>query len=493
MDKEKLRERLFLLVLVILFLPLLNGFLVFTKEPSLAGVYPKAASVALTQENWHNRAFQKNAELYFNLNFGYRNTLMRLRYQWMYSAYGTSRLYAFLKGKNDYLFQSTYTAEDLGESYVGDEIIDTMFQKMIFINREMKKMNKAFVVMIAPSKTHYHPEHLPEQYIPTPDVKTNYKAYTNGLKKHNIAHLNLNDLFIAMKDTTTYPLFPKTGIHWSTYGAAILADTIVNYWEGIFNRDMAEVYWDSITVTRELRDDDWDIEWTMNLMYYLPNIPMAYPHVKINDKNKFKPKILTIGDSFFWRYYHWKMMHKIYDNSQFWYYNREVYPGRKPVGQFDLMNMFPSLDGICIFINPSQMNRFSWGLVDDLYNYLDSGTPEEIEAMKQKMLNNPDWLAQQKEKAAKRGIPLDSLLEKDAIYMLRIEKAKQQYIRKHPNGVNREMRKEIRAMKTHILNTPDWLEAIKERAKDRNIPLDSMVYIEAKFMVVQQQKKKVGN
>jgi hypothetical protein len=43
--------------------------------------------------------------------------------------------------------------------------------------------------------------------------------------------------------------------------------------------------------------------------------------------------------------------------------------------------------------------------------------------------------------------------------------------------------KDIEYYKNQILNSAEWLEHVKEKAKKRGISLDSMIYLDAKYMM----------
>jgi hypothetical protein len=107
----------------------------------------------------------------------------------------------------------------------------------------------------------------------------------------------------------------------------------------------------------------------------------AYPYYQFgNDKSKYKPRVLTIGDSFYWNIFNAEIPKHIFANEAFWYYNHKVYPDfySKPVftSDLDLKKEVESMDVIMVMVTERFLNIFDWKLIDQLY-YL--YTPDYIE------------------------------------------------------------------------------------------------------------------
>ncbi|MCH2022556.1 MAG: hypothetical protein MK207_08775 [Saprospiraceae bacterium] len=418
MQQKKLIKILSYSILFFLFIPLIQSNFKLFKEKKLNGYFKPVDPINFSISFWMDGVYQKKKEAYLKSNFGFRQSLLPLWYQWLFDMYSMSRLNACFIGKDNYLFQTFYSNADRGLDFIGDSLIQSTIKKTKIVNQKLASEGIHLFILISPSKTLFYPEYIPESYLPEPNVPTNYKGFLKGFKKDSIPFIDMNSWFLALKDTIKFPLYPKTGIHYSSYGAAIVADSMLRYLGNTMDKDIPDLFWNEVEWSNVLRDEDKDMEWAMNLIWQIPNKAMAYPKIQINETGKYKPNILTVGDSYFWRFYRWGGLSKVYNNSEFLYYNREVYPGKKTRKTYELSKELKALDAICIYINPSGLDGLFWGFIDDLYNYYQSISKEAIDAVKQTIISNPTWFKRIQEKAILRSISVDSMLYIDAKYYL---------------------------------------------------------------------------
>ena len=90
--------------------------------------------------------------------------------------------------------------------------------------------------------------------------------------------------------------------------------------------------------------------------------------------------------------------------------------------------------------------------------------------------NNKTWFEKIKKQAVFNKLSIDSMLVVSANYVIRENRKKSQ------NKVNRVVEQ--------IKNNTSWLESVKKQAKERNLPLDSMLIRNASYYIKQQQKNK---
>ena len=88
-----------------------------------------------------------------------------------------------------------------------------------------------------------------------------------------------------------------------------------------------------------------------------------------------------------------------------------------------------------------------------------------------KILNTPEWLADLTKKAKASDVPLDSLIKKNAVYMVETEIV---------NKMGRE--EKVKEYTAKILNTPEWLEGLTKKAKASGVSLDSLIKQNAIYM-----------
>jgi len=98
----------------------------------------------------------------------------------------------------------------------------------------------------------------------------------------------------------------------------------------------------------------------------------------------------------------------------------------------------------------------------------------EFEQMELEYFVNPKedekWFALVKEKSIKQGIPIDSMIYLDAKWTV--------------DNFNGDYYEELINEKIKTIKEDDkWLKSIKEKAIKKSIPLDSMLYLDAKWMI----------
>ncbi|MBN1598161.1 MAG: hypothetical protein JW894_07690 [Bacteroidales bacterium] len=107
----------------------------------------------------------------------------------------------------------------------------------------------------------------------------------------------------------------------------------------------------------------------------------------------------------------------------------------------------------------------------------ESAMVKNIRYYKKAILNTPEWYENIKEKATDRGISVDSMMVIDALFLIESEKAK-----------TRKVIKDVDYFKKAIYSSPEWLEKIKKKAKRKGISTDSMVVLDAIFLVEEEKK-----
>ena len=65
----------------------------------------------------------------------------------------------------------------------------------------------------------------------------------------------------------------------------------------------------------------------MNLIWKIRHPVYAYPAYHFTrDTSKHKPNGLVIGDSFYWTWYYPGIIRNMFNNVEFWYYGKDIYP-----------------------------------------------------------------------------------------------------------------------------------------------------------------------
>jgi hypothetical protein len=413
-----------------LLLPALQRNLPFKEVAQLNGAITKVDKPSFTWKTWFDGSFALAYDTYFNQDFGFRNYFVRLNNQLAFSIFGVPKAKNVIVGKQNYLFEENYIKAYYGTDYIGDSAITSNVKHLKFLADTLKSKNVDLIMVFAAGKGSFYPQFFPDKYKQTKGP-TNYEAYLKHTKEAGLHVIDFNSYFLKAKDTSQYLLYPKTGIHWSSYGMVLVADSLIKYIEQLRNIDLPDIVIDSIEVTTDLRDSDKDIEGGMNLFFGIKNFPMAYPAFRYNEQGKTKPKVMVVADSYYWGMFGKGLSDRVFNQGQFWFYNYEVYPDNyvKPttVNQIDVAKIVQSQDVVILMATEATLNKFPWGFTENAIKAIknpfanDPNFLKKILELEAGMRNSPKWLEAQIEKAKKRKIPLDSMLRLDAIYLYQLK------------------------------------------------------------------------
>ncbi len=426
--KKYWKRGLFFTLLLVLFVPMsVKMFNLFDEEP-LRGVSIPTEKPFLNDSTWFNGSYQKNQEKYINENLGLRSTLIRVNNQLNFSLYKKTSAEKVVIGKDNYLFEVNYILATTGQDYIGDDKINNLLNEAKQCQNILDSMSINMLFVFAPGKATYFEEHIPDRYMANKGSKTNYQEILHSCKKAGINYIDFNSWFLNMKDTTPHPLFPKAGIHWTYYGMYLCADSLISKVETDLNQDIPEISLAKLEVSSEQRHTEYDLGNLLNLYYPIETYDLAYPSISYHIENKYKPKVLVIGDSFYWNMYYSGIPSNVFNSLEYWYYNSKCYNDgtATPYNEtknFNYIDEISKFEYIIILQTDGGLNNFGFGFFDKIINNIDSNFQSKIDEYINQIKNSPEWLKQVEEKAAERGITLEEMLFIDANYMY--EKSKE--------------------------------------------------------------------
>lgn len=474
-------------ILLALFLPLLQSAFKLKKNiKPLKGAFQEVTEEEITSASWFNGNFQKAEEDYLNRNFGFRNYYVRLNNQMDYSLFNKANVEKVVVGKGGFLYEDNYITSYYGENFVGKEILETKFKKLKDLQDLLFTQNITLLPVFAPGKATFYPEFIPEEW--QQQKKLNNYEYTVELcKKLEIDYIDFNAWFLKIKNITPYDLYPKTGIHWSNYGALISFDTLTRHLEYLSKFNLKNLSISNITFSNDLMAPDDDIGVAMNLFKNVQPLPMPYAKYEWTDDSTFtKPNALFIGDSYFWNLYYEGLINNVFHEAKFWYYNQTVYPEtetQREVNKLNLIDEIKKQKIIAIMVTDCNVHDFGWNFIEQAYEALKSEMRNVIrkkvylQNIKEEIFKTPEWLNDVKRKAAEKNISIEEMAKLDAMYVYETD-----YCRPEVFELTEENKK-------RILNTPEWIEQIKVKAKEKNISFEEMLELDAKYIFVTEQRK----
>jgi hypothetical protein len=405
----------------------------FIKRGKLKGDFKQAEEPRFTIKNWFSGDYQKKAEDYLNSSFGFRNFYVRLNNQIAFNLFNVAKANGVIIGKNNYLFEENYLKAYNGTDFIGKDKIIHRFDRLKFLSDTLRKLNKSLILVFAAGKGSYYPEYFPDRYH-IRKGPTNYDYHIRFAKALELNYIDFNRYFIDLKYKSKYPLFARYGIHWSMYGMCIAGYSMIRYIEQLRNIKMPRFYWDTINIKKDC-DIDYDIAEGMNLLFRFKRSDMAYPRAKVEkDTSKTRPSVLVIGDSYYFGLFN-AGISNAFSNKQFWFYNTNVYPeSSTKLTKVDIAlekEGIEKADVIIILATEANLARFGWGFIEDACKLF-------------------------------RGYKVP-------------EKS--------------EYQKKIQKLRDQIQGNAEWMIQIEQKAKDRSISVDSMITLDAIWVIDQEKNK----
>lgn len=381
----------------VLCVPLLQQELQFFSIKELNGAFVKPKEPELLIDSVASASYQKSAEDYLNTFFGFRESFVRMKNTIEYLLWKEIPVTDNIEGKDGFIFSKGSIRRTIGLDYNGAEKNRKTIERILFLNEGLKKHGSKLLVVFAPSKECVLTNNIPAFYSKQFKANTDYLDLTEGFKKQNIPLIDFCDYFRKINDTSRFPLFTKTGFHWSAYGASVAHDSLLKLIASMNDQPIPSCYMEGVEYSDTARWSDNDLEAPMNLLYKLDERKYVYPILKMDPAttNRRRPKVVAIGDSFFWQLKDQKMMMNIFtDNSAFWYYFAKTsfpigdVPG-VPLESIDVMQELESADVVLLIGSMGTLGNFPFGVTDYYYDRISS--PEMTQSIADCINRNTDW------------------------------------------------------------------------------------------------------
>lgn len=420
------KKLLFLVIVISLSASAIQKKTGFIRVKPLNGVFD-----VKSKPEWSKKAFlagfyQEQLRMSLEDSVGFKPDLVRLYNQIEYSLFSIPHAAKIVVGKDGYLFAETYIKAYTGADFVGKYFIDQKIKDLKWLQEYLRnEKGILLIVVLAPGKGFYYPEYIPGKWLKNKREMTNYSCYSTGCRENGINCIDFNRWLLNMKDTARYPLYPKTGIHWSSYAAYQCADSLQKYIAVKLNRPVPRMITDSVRVRADAWYDDADQGQTLNLFREIPHPAYAYPFFHFQwDSAHAKPSCLFVGDSFYWYWFNSKIIENTFSNKAFWYYNNEVYPEQKTkptnTGELDYVQEILKNNVIVLIQTNGGYGHLGYGWLDLAFDYLYPGETRS-KVIERQMKADASWMKSLENKAKERNIKTEQMMRLDATYMMNQE------------------------------------------------------------------------
>lgn len=428
MDKHghTIKKFLFAIILIVLMLPFVQQHVRFYESEPLNGFKNPAEKEYFALDLWWSGKYQEAYEGWHNENIGFRPELVRVYNQVAYSFYGEAKANGCVIGKDDYLYELNYINAYTGQDFIGYEKLKAKAVKLKELQDSLAAINKTLIVCFAPGKASFYPEYIPDVYKKVND-STNNKIFGQLLTQYGVNLIDYNQWFVNMKGKAPYLLYPKTGVHWSRYGSTLAIDSLIKFVEKKRNIDMANIKWDEVIVSDSFRAPDDDIADAMNLYWPPCGLPMGYPQVYFDDvAGKTQPRMMAIGDSFFFSLLDVGIAPKSFSDITFSYYNAQLYySDNSPMVVADIelsMEEADKADVIMLLATECTIWDIGWNFIEEAHDHfvahkLVRSVAKIIAKYEAIIRADEKWVSDIKKKADAQGKTLDEMIYLDAKYM----------------------------------------------------------------------------
>jgi len=412
---------LYSFLMIIISVPLfISIFGIKNIDEPLHGVTNKVELSDFTITSFYNRTYQLNLSKFLNQEIAFGSSLIRFYNQIEFSLFDNIINSNVVVGKNDFLYETWHIDTYNGGDFVGKGVINNKIEMIAAIDSVLQLSNTKLIVVLAAGKPSIYPENIPDYLKKDSIYLTNYNYYAEQLKKSSISYIDFNDWFKDIKPDFKRNLFPEMGAHWSIDASILVLDSLIDYLNYYSYGTLNKLIIDTIIHKNQPYSPDYDIGKISNLLFS-PSIDYYYPKYSVENTYNTDKKLIVIGDSFFWTINQQKL-DKVFNEIQYWFYFKDVYQRdqeQKSINEIDYIKEIKNADFVLLFSSPSPLAKFGWGFIDKAYF---------------------------------------SLVNKNKI----------------PNHI-------MKIMKS-IRENPKLLSITKKKAEKRKISVDSMLYIDARYI-----------
>jgi hypothetical protein len=485
---EKYKTGLLCGILLFLLAPILQNLFHFKKSiKPLDGAYIEVTDTTLTLQSWLSGRYQERQQEMFRAHFGFHNYYVRLNNQIDFSLFRKSNTERLIVGKGNFLYESSYIEAYFGRDFVGEEKLEEKYKKLKSVQDLLASKGILLEVVMAPGKATFYPEFIPDNWRSEKKL-SNYEYCRYLCKKLGITFIDFNAWFLQQKDLSPYDLYPKTGIHWSNYGALLATDSLCKHIEKQSGLNLRDIKIQNVSFSNELRDPDEDLAIDMNLLFNIPTLPMPYASYIWGEENApVKPKALFIGDSYFWNIYYEGLTNNLFTDCKFWYYNHTVFPEsekERKVKNLNLGEEIKKQQVVVLLATESNIQDIGSGFIEQVYDLYKEDLKDAfrkkvyVKLLSENIKKDKVWLADVERKAKEKNISTEEMITLDAIYIYKTEYCKP--------GVPELLDETI----ARIKNTKPWVADIAKKAKEKNVSFEEMMEMDAKYIYDTELKQK---
>ena len=411
---------LFAAVVALLFLPMVQRWTHLLPDPPLHGKQALEPKPEWTWATWQSGEYQAHANWHYTQEAGFRNWMVRTNNQLYYSLYRTAKVGDVSIGREGYLF----SREELG--LFGTPFSDStgsvgcLLDSLRWLQDRLQEDGRHFLMVVVPNKVWAYPDMAEGQAAASPRHDFVLKAAA----ERGIHTLDLTQWYGGLRQRTGHPPYTRGGMHWSVIGQAYAYDTILHTLARQTQLPFADLRMDTVSWSPIPLYQDNDLAQGMNLLH--TPLQDSTPYPKISWQGSPSQRVLVAADSYYDHFYH-NHSQDAFEQSAYWFYMDDYHDHVRGMTPDSLVNLPEVLDRhnvLVLLLSTNNMLRMPRKFVSRLSPWYASPAYRERRIAKfiSSMRADPVWMKAQEAKALEWGMPLDSVLRKDAIYLMESRK-----------------------------------------------------------------------
>ena len=423
---------------------LLQSFTHIVKMNPLKGFDKEEQSpVELSFKTYYDGSYQDYLTEHAKRNTGFREFFIRNYNQVAYSCFNKITNKNIVKGRDQELYLKMYLNEATGVTFkqhfadVDEAKAEARknVEETLRLIDTLHQHGKAFLFVFAPTKPAVYPDKLPSYYKNHLFDFSLEEYYIQLFKENHIPHIDFYHYFQDIRDTFPYPLYPRTGTHWSEATIPYVADSVLKKLAEITGYKLPSVHYIDDNLSTDYSVQDGELEASMNLLFPLNKPAIPRPVFELTDTvGTDKPNLLVVADSYFTQLRNSTFI-EAFDAWEFWVYNRDVQSSNpqhqwKQLDQLlDAEKVLDNADIVMAVFTAPMYYTYMFGFPQTAQNLFQNGEISEgakLQAVIQMIKDNEDWMKAVEKQAEERGLTVEQNLRRNAIYVLEKKKQKGQ-------------------------------------------------------------------
>lgn len=217
--------------ILIITLPILNTILSEGKSVNIENrVQNNIPSLTLIR-NGKIGEYMRLMQDYFVDVYKWKDDLIYINSLLDYRVFNISSKDSVAIGKDGWLF---YTAEDgvnmrdyYGNNLFSQADLDKIAKNIESINKNLKKQNIEFIIMMAPNKHTLYEEYLPDRIYNKKGNETRADQYSEILNSMDVKYIDLRDMLIKEKNNSDNLLYYPLDSHWNDFAGRLAYNELI--------------------------------------------------------------------------------------------------------------------------------------------------------------------------------------------------------------------------------------------------------------------------